>query len=388
MDRATYRTYFTYVFPIVDICKWLSYNDDACLQRREFSIKLVKGVYLRYLTFEFPNRFRAIILKEKPAAINIGAIYNVPPKKNDMSKTFEERELVFDVDISDYNNVRTCCQNKDICKKCWKYIVIACKILNNFLVDFFGFEKILWIFSGRRGIHCWVCDKQARKLDEYNRSAIITFLKTELLKCILRDGKYHLKKLNYYDRCMLSFIEPEFVPLCIVDQNLLGTEEGKDYFLALFPDTIRKDVKKIFKENTTSLDRWNEFIEYHKFAIDSQLEDWKQLGEYIDHIKLHYCAPRFDVNVTKECKHLLRCPFSIHYETGKISLPFDINQIEEFDPTNSFTMNQIVDEVDIIRQKQSKMENLRFKMDYNKTSLKNPMIIFRKFVEEVLSEEK
>ncbi|XP_043488827.1 DNA primase small subunit-like isoform X2 [Polistes fuscatus] len=388
MDRAIFRTYFTYVFPAMDLCKWLSYKEDACLQRREFSIKLVKGVYLRYLTFEFPNHFRAIILKEKPAAINIGAIYNVPPKKNDMSKTFVERELVFDIDISDYNDVRTCCQNKDICKRCWKYIVIACKILNKLLVDSLGYNKILWIFSGRRGIHCWVCDREARKLDEYDRSAIITFLKNQLLKCFLKNGQFRLRKLNYYDRCMLSFIEPEFVPLCIVDQNVLGTEEGMNYFLALLPDPARKDVKKIFKEKTTSLDRWNGFIEYHKFAIDSQLEYWKRLAEYLDHIKLHYCGPRFDVNVTKDCKHLLRCPFSIHYETGKIALPFDITQVEEFDPTTSFTMNQIVAEVNIIRQKQSTMENLRFIIDYNKTSLRYPMIIFRKFIEEVVSEEK
>ncbi|XP_015184214.1 PREDICTED: DNA primase small subunit-like [Polistes dominula] len=386
MDRAIFRTYFTYVFPVVDICKWLTYKDDTCLKRREFSIRLVKGVYLRYLTFEFPNHLRAIILKEKPVAINIGAIYNVPPKNGDMSKTCEERELIFDIDASDYNDVRTCCQNKEICKRCWKYVVIACKILNRHLIDFLGYKKILWIFSGRRGIHCWVCDKEARKLYPRGRCAIITFMKHQLLKCVLKDDQFWLRKLNYYDRCMLSFIEPEFVPLCIIDQNLLGTEEGMNYFLALLPDPAQEDVKKIFQEKTTSLDRWNVFIEYHKLVINSQLEYWKNLAEYVDHVKLHYCSPRFDINVTKDDRHLLRCPFSTHYETGKIALPFDITQIEEFDPTTSPTINQIVAEVNFIRQKQSYEDNLRFKIDYNKTSLKYPIIIFRKFIEEVISE--
>lgn len=107
--------YYSDFFPIKKLVRWLNYGTDKqYLANREFSFTLTNDIYIRYLSFENAAAFSARLQKDLPVKIDVGAVYNSRPteRKTIGGTNFRpvEHELVFDIDMTDYNDVRTCCQ--------------------------------------------------------------------------------------------------------------------------------------------------------------------------------------------------------------------------------------------------------------------------------------
>jgi DNA primase small subunit len=101
-----------------------------------------------------------------------------------------QRELVFDIDMTDYDEIRTCCSGADICRRCWAFIAVAVRVIDEAIRDQFGYKHLLWVYSGRRGIHLWISDEEALCLTDAQRKALVGNL------TVIQGGKEMIKKVN------------------------------------------------------------------------------------------------------------------------------------------------------------------------------------------------
>lgn len=310
-----------------------------------------------------------------------------------------QRELVFDIDMTDYDDVRTCCSGADVCVKCWKFMAVAARILDTALRDDFGYEHILWVFSGRRGIHCWVCDAEARHLDTRARSAVADYL--QLVNHVMVAGVNVARvniggeRLHHSVKRAIKFIEPLFEETILEDQNLFGTPQGVAKLIQMIPDDIaRKDteayLRKSHEDGASSKDVWTSFVRYANSMRTTAPSVWsRKLRNIIEEIQLGTMYPRLDINVTKGFNHLLKAPFCIHPATGKVCVPFNVGIAAKFDPTTVPTIVQLLHEINAFDDKLNKTQDVpeekaRIK-DYKKTSMFKGVIVFEEFLRKLES---
>ncbi len=219
---ALLKMYYARLFPYSLLCKWLSYDPSfdtkaasakavtnsrkKVFSRREFSFTLEpmpgEEIYIRYQSFSDLEGLRSAIIRRQPRKIDIGAVFSHPPKdknaygggtSSSKNTGFRpvQRELVFDIDLTDYDDVRRCgCSGAQICRTCWTSMAAALKVMNQGLREDFGFEHIAWFYSGRRGIHAWVCDEEARNLSDEARSAVANYFEVRCFTCIVSNQNF------------------------------------------------------------------------------------------------------------------------------------------------------------------------------------------------------
>lgn len=387
------RAYYRKLFPHADIFKWMSYGNDgkhpACdpsyFGRREFSFTLDNDIYLRFQSFNSASELENSIKEKNPFKIDIGPVYSVDPAKRhayaqsgDNVFTPVERELVFDVDITDYDDVRYCCSGADVCLDCWPLMTVVIKVIDTSLRDDFGFNHILWVYSGRRGVHCWVCDGKARRLTNEQRASIAEYFRVykgnenNHKKVSLGGAALHPFLARSYTEVLKDFFESKL----LLSQKLFSTEERYEKILEMIPDeSITSELRGKWQENRrasiskedTNVVRWEQL----KHTLQSGKQKAQGLRRCVEEIVFSFTYPRLDMEVSKHMNHLLKAPFCVHPKTGHVCVPIDPNCCEEFDPTAVPTLAKLLEEIN--------MGDLRADADneWDRTSLGKSIMFFR-----------
>ncbi|NXJ12236.1 PRI1 primase, partial [Odontophorus gujanensis] len=187
-----------------------------------------------------------------------------------------------------------------------------------------GMKHRLWVYSGRRGVHCWVCDDAVRKWSPALRAAAVEYLS-------------------------------------LVKVGVLGGEGGGAAHLAwtdhAVPPRHRELLQSEFPKKRDSVQRW-ELLKGRMERTRKVTGSGKSAPCYADwEIMLQYCFPRLDINVSKGVGHLLKSPFSVHPKTGRISVPLDLQRLDDFDPFAVPTISSLCQELDVTGDDTEQDEN-------------------------------
>ncbi|KAF8904366.1 hypothetical protein CPB84DRAFT_1772852 [Gymnopilus junonius] len=380
-------TFYRRLYPFKSIYHWLNHEHapTRLFTQREFAFTLVGDVYLRYNSFTTADELKKQVCQLNPTRFEIGPVYSARPrdKKTMRPGAFNPilRELVFDIDMTDYDSIRTCCSGADICKKCWGFIASAVQVLDSALRNEFGYQKLLWVYSGRRGIHLWISDKEAMELTDQQRKAMVGWL------TVVQNRKEGSKSLNVRTggklppslQNALDFLRHSFVDLILHTQECFKSEEGYEELLKAIPDSLLvKTLRSKWesKPGRSSEDKWSD-------CFKSMSAD-KNLMTALEDIIIQYTYPRLDAEVSKHRNHLLKAPFCVHPSTGRVCVPLDLEMIEKFDPKSVPTVFQLLEELDAIRVTED--QNTELHSDWEKTSLKPYIDIMEKHAFDLMQE--
>ncbi|KAI5301854.1 hypothetical protein KEM56_001284 [Ascosphaera pollenicola] len=413
--------FYQRLYPFNTLFQWLNHgvrpSPDFC--NREFAFTLQNSAYLRYQSFTTPDTLRKDVLRQNPSRFEIGPVYSSNPRDRKTLRngsTFKpvSKELVFDIDVTDYDDIRTCCSGAKICSKCWTFVTMAAKVIDTALRQDFGFEHILWVYSGRRGAHAWVCDQSARNLSDDRRRAVVSYL--ELLKNGNQHGRRVMEKrpLHPHVSRSLDILRSYFASKTLAEQNTFNDPSQADHLLKLLPDqSLASALRKQWERypSSSSKDRWADIDEVAKTTLGkgnsrAAQNEAKALRDAKQDIVLEYTYPRLDSEVTKKMIHLLKSPFVIHPGTGRVCVPIDSSQFDQFDPFSVPTVAELISEInqydvsardeaaehgqmdDAAAEGTSANPSIRRVQDFEKTSLKPYIEFFRRFVAGLLKSER
>lgn len=294
----------------------------SSLEQREFGFILFKEkMMVRHKAFSNLEDLQDFIVSLTPADIYYSSAYYQNPKEPMERKGWLGADLVFDIDADHLDT--PCKPNHDfwICENCnnsgrgakpqecpnckstkfkseaWlcENCLDAAKAETIKLIDFlkndFGFldDDIVICFSGQRGYHVHIENKEVRKYNQEIRKEIADYMTGTGLK------------LELHGQAKIS------------DKQTLFSPDPQDYG---WSGRIGKGIQKT----------QDKILQYSKGKMS--FKTWTELASKVTERQ----ASLIDTVVTTDIHRLIRLPFTLHGKTGLKSMKVPAQSLESFDP--------------------------------------------------------
>ncbi|ELA46498.1 hypothetical protein VCUG_01990 [Vavraia culicis subsp. floridensis] len=213
------HTFYRKYFPVALFSRFFGLS-----AHREVSFMKQNERVIRYLSFDGADALMDALLKEVPLKFDLGSNYVSVPAMNS-NNIFKSRELVFDIDMTDYmkemerkgktggnktkhaegergvsstalrdtSDVHVC---DKLCDDCIAQMNRIIALLKEILTDHFGFTHVIFFFSGNKGFHCYVMDALTSHFASIVRHSIASYLKKHSVlvdENVTKDVKHLLK---------------------------------------------------------------------------------------------------------------------------------------------------------------------------------------------------
>jgi DNA primase small subunit len=386
-------------FPLEELGQFMNLNrgrDDDLLNRElSFCLRDPQGgiFWSRFRSFLSLKDFHEYLQRVHPVSLNMGALGFSPPpmwsrvRGENRRNAYFETEVMVDVDIKDYDDVRSCnctgtrmfCQQcpecgkatigstkkifermctcewekftNNICLQCWKFAQCGMIIMDYVLRKHWGLVDFFFVFSGMKGFHCWILDDTFRG---FSRSQRVAFAATwepwtdasrSRLKCEKAFGDTVFGK-DFDDFLLVLFTEvilgggifdirhvnTRNKIVAYFEMCEIGSEESKLNALMAMCDEFAK-------QNYDSRRIWKELMDFN-FRTNDQVKAKTIQRRFV----YAYLFPRIDVAVTTQLNHPRKMPWSPHPRSECIAipiLPLAPERIFEFTPKTAPTVRDI-----------------------------------------------
>jgi DNA primase small subunit len=277
------------------------------MERREWAFVAISTlpdfVMQRHMGFESVMELKAQILSNPPAHIYYSSAFYTNPNAEKMEdKGWLGAELIFDIDADHISGKGNKLQRakKEIMK------------LYDILESRFGVEEMEIVFSGSRGYHIHVLDREFTGLGSAERREIVEFLTLSDYRITGFDGRL------------------EEIYGCVAEVLRKAVRRGK--------------LEELLKRHGIGGKQKARIIElFSDDAIFSRIKkgDFSFLGkskrvESFVSFLIEACARKISVEVdapvTGDIKRLIRLPNSLHGKTGFVAKLLSYHELEGFDP--------------------------------------------------------